>query len=186
MLFNSKGQAEAVFEVLIAVILLSFVLVIGSISMNTISNNKCSKEIDISLKDFVLNIERVSSSSLASKSYLFGLPNCFGPDADVKIISESDSALCSSYCPGSTGGCYLMQYDNNKDKVNPRRYNCLNISPITVLNDNGICNQGNLALVDSSQGNGAYSLEYKFTRGKYLITSASLQRPNICIYKEDN
>ena len=177
---DKKAQADAVFEVLIAVILMSFVFLVGSFSMQSLAKTKCSKEINIALSDLARNISLVATNPLASKQYFFNMPNCFGPNYNVKII-ESQGSLCASYCSGASNKCFLLQYDNNKDKVSPIRYKCINISPMTMLNPLVYCStlQNGFEII---QKDNSISLK----KGKYLITSNSLNMPILCIYKKSD
>jgi len=174
---DKKAQADAVFEVLIAVILMSFVFLVGSFSMQSLAKTKCSKEINIALSDLARNISLVATNPLASKQYFFNMPNSFGPNYNVNII-ESQGSLCASYCSGASNKCFLLRYDNKKDKVSPIRYKCINISPMTMLNPLDYC--------DTSQNDGFEPIQNPISlkKGKYLITSNSLNMPILCIYKK--
>jgi len=175
--FNKRGQAETVFEVLIAVILLSFVMLVGTIAMTSLSNTKCSKEIDIALSDLVSTSEKTASSALSSRFYFFDLPRCFGPDAEVRLEKREEQDICSYYCPGSLGTCYLLKYNNNKDKISQTRYRCMNISPLTIINPPTFCdNIANYVMVTESES-------ATISRGQILIKSASVTTPVLCIYQ---
>ncbi len=129
ILFNNKGQSDTVFEVLISVILLGFVLTAGAFAMTSLSNTKCSKTIDLSLLELKRYIEDGANSPLISTKFSVQTPNCFGTDYNILLMKVSDPRLCSSYCPGSSSNCYLLRYTNNKDKASQTRFNCVNISP---------------------------------------------------------
>ncbi len=181
MRINNKGQADTVFEVLITVILLSFVLLVGSYAMTSLSDSKCSKEIDISLINFSQVISRTASSALGSQYYSFDLPYCFGSETEVKIEKRiSDQSVCNHYCPGSLGSCYLMTYNNKKDKVNPVRHVCVNISPLTNINTS-VCD--NTELEDDFEIIGTEGTSINLPKGRYYISSQSLSDPNICMFK---
>ena len=188
ILTDYKGQAETVFEVLIAVILLSFVLVVGSYAMSSLSDTKCSKQIDISLAEFSRTIEETASSSLASKFYLFDLPNCFGPSATTTLYEHENPQLCASRCPGSMGRCYLLRYDNEKDPISPTRYQCVNISPLTIMNDSKVCNDAPEKFTKKDSEKIAEVLDQRalvFKRGQYVIKSVSLETPIVCVYEKE-
>ena len=182
---EKKGQADTVFEVLIAVILLGFVLAAGTLAMSSLSNTKCSKSIDIALGDLRLALEKASGSTLLNTDYFFDLPYCFGSQNDIKVTlaRQANASLCNSYCPGSSGQCYLIKYDNAKDKVNPIRYVCVQISPIVVLNSSENCKDDTLELVVADSTNGV-----PLQNGKYVFASRNLSTqgslPNMCIYKK--
>jgi|GEM_PF-3273960 len=182
---NKKGQADTVFEVLIAVILLGFVLFAGTYAMSSLSNTKCSKSIDISISDLRLTIEKAASSTLISTDFLFNMPYCFGNEYTLVLEKQANAALCSSYCPGSSGSCYLLHYKNPKDKVSQVRYSCVQISPIVRINDSS----SNCSM--PSDASGIYSpYSDKFDNGRYIITSKNLSTtntfPGLCIFKKES
>jgi hypothetical protein len=186
---NEKGQADTVFEVLIAVILLGFVLFAGTLAMNSLSNTKCSKSIDITMNELKLKLEDAASSTLLSTEFLFNMPYCFGNNYTLALEKSNNAPLCSTYCPGSSGQCYLLDYDNNKDKVNPVRYTCVNISPlVNVNNPIGDCGDSEYSpLLPQTRGNQS---GFIFTNGKYKVSSKLVSNnsvansSNICIYKK--
>ena len=181
---TKKGQSDTVFEVLIAVILLGFVLVAATLAMSSLSNTKCSKSIDISLGDLKMALETASSSSLISTDFLFDLPYCFGSSPLVTLSKAADAKICSVYCPGSNGKCYLLKYDNQKDKVNPVRYLCVNISPVVETNGD-VCNgvETDYTVVPANNKNG-----YDLNNARYRFSSSSLSTtnnaPSLCIYSK--
>jgi len=134
-----------------------------------------------------LALEGASNSSLISKNFLFDLPYCFGSEAVVELTKQADMKICSVYCPGSNGKCYLLKYDNKKDKVNPVRFMCVNISPIVVTNGD-TCD-------DSKQDSSGttYNLvpanpSVILQNGKYIFSSSSLStsgtNPSLCIFSK--
>jgi len=194
---DKKGQADTVFEVLIAVILLGFVLVAGTLAMSSLSNTKCSKSIDLAMSGIKLTIEKASASTLISTDFLLDVPYCFGSSFIVAFGKMQNNSICSNYCPGSSGSCYLLKYINEKDKINPIRYSCVQISPIIVLNQSEGCNFGSEYTVpntpvyktndkDWNVGLGDKSLWLK--NGRYKIGNTSIsssnQAPTLCISKK--
>lgn len=180
---NAKGQADTVFEVLIAVILLGFVLFAGTLAMSSLSNTKCSKSIDIAMSDLKQTIEKSASSTLISTEFLFNMPFCFGNELTLTLQNQANAALCSSYCPGSSGKCYLLRYDNKKDKVSQVRYTCVQISPVIRINEqsDSPCEPPSSEYVISGSD---------FTNGRYIISSKTLATsnayPGLCIFKRSS
>jgi len=180
---KAKGQADTVFEVLIAVILLGFVLVAATFAMSSLSNTKCSKSIDISLQDLSRSLEKASTNILLTTDFVFKLSYCFGSDANVTLERYASSVICTTYCPGSNGTCYLLKYYNQKDKVNPVRYKCVDISPSIEIN--GSCS-------DTPEGYDVLQGEnssFRFPNGRYKFTSRNFNAttsssPVLCIYKK--
>ena len=184
MHINSRGQADTVFEVLITVILLSFVLLVGSYAMTSLSDSKCNKEIDIALSDLSRTLAKVSSSALGSQYYNFNMPNCFRPQIKVSVIKSYDNFICSHYCPGSLGSCFMLKYENDKDKVGPVRYRCINISSLTIINDSSVCT----SMENGDEFYEQIGLENNssdLNAGRYFFSSQSLSKPVLCIYKQE-
>jgi hypothetical protein len=180
ILFNNKGQSDTVFEVLIAVILLGFVLTAGGFAMNSLSNTKCSKEIDLSLLDLKRNIEEGANSPLISTKFTIYTPNCFGTNYKISLQRSDDLRLCTSYCPGSTSNCFLLRYENDKDKASQVRYNCVNISPAIILSGDGEELDG-YNIINPSQNS------IDMNNGTYLIKNNTFANesgaPKIYFYK---
>lgn len=181
ILFNNKGQSDTVFEVLIAVILLGFVLTAGGFAMNSLSNTKCSKEIDLSLLNLKRSIEDGANSPLISTKFNVRIPNCFGTMYSVKLVKNTDEK-CTSYCPGSTSECYLLIYENPKDKASQVRYNCVNISPAIIIKSGSDGVEG----YDSVSINTPSSVD--MNNGSYLIKNNTFANvssiPEIYFYKK--
>ncbi len=175
-----KGQADAVFEVLIAAVLLGFVLLIGSYAMSSLSNTKCSKSIDLAMNDLKQVLEKGASSTLVTTQYNLDFPYCFGNQFSLNLLKKESSPLCTNYCPGSGGTCYLLVYNNQKDKSNQVRYSCVQISPVVSINS--ACQsslQDGLDLIPS--GPDGTSMQ----NGKYLIKNVGTESPNLCIFKSN-
>jgi len=192
---DKKGQADTVFEVLIAVILLGFVLVAGTLAMSSLSNTKCSKSIDLAMSGIKLTIEKASASTLISTDFLLDVPYCFGSSFIVAFGKMQNNSICSNYCPGSSGSCYLLKYINEKDKINPIRYSCVQISPIIVLNlnctpdtDYTFPNTPVYKINDKEWNVGLGDKSLWLKNGRYKIgnisISSSNQAPTLCISKK--
>lgn len=184
---DKKGQSDVVFEVLIAVILLGFVLVAGTLAMSSLSNTKCSKSIDISLSSLKQNIEKASTNTLLSTEFLLDVPYCFGSDVNLEFKKELPT-ICSIYCPGVSGACYMLKYQNSKDKVSPVRFICLQVSPVIVLNAEEQCvNSPTDFDLWTKKGNNSNGI--KMENGRYIISSSSAlsnNDPTLCIYKKES
>jgi len=173
-MLNSRGQEAIVFEVLIAVILMTFVFVIGGFAMNSLNQTKCSKEIDLSMSKLATSIEKAGAISIGSYSYKFSPSACFQNNKTDYELIVAEGSLCSSYCPGSSY-CYLLQYSNEEDPVSPVRFRCVNISRYISINPGGTC----------PVLPGAYDLlpePFIFGAGSYVFQSKSLTNPTMCIY----
>lgn len=176
---GQRGQADAVFEVLIAAVLLGFVLLVGSYAMSSLSNTKCSKSIDLAMSELKQVLEKGASSTLVQTQYNLDFPYCFGNQFELTLQKKLNSPQCTNYCPGSGGTCYLLVYDNKKDKINPVRYTCVQISPVLSINTSASCSSppDNYVLAPSIGSNPL------FLNGKYSIKNVGTESPELCIYK---
>lgn len=174
ILLNNKGQESIVFEVLIAVVLMTFVFLVGGYAMKSLNQTKCAKEIDLSMAQLASAIEKAGAISIGSYSYKFSPASCFGSEKTAYTLESGSSVLCSSYCPGSST-CYLLKYDNPKDPVSPVRYKCVNISRYVKFSTYEC---------DAGVPPGYKKLEEPlvFPPGNYIFQSLSLNKPTICIY----
>jgi uncharacterized protein (UPF0333 family) len=170
-----KGQADIVFQVLVAVILMSMVLAAGSYSMQTLSNTKCSKQIDAAMSNLGRELEKTASSSLSSTYFNFEMPTCFGVKYKISVIRET-SAICKAKCPGVQQDCFLLKYNNDDDEVNKFRYQCVNISTMTSINPTSCDCPGNS--FDVTDG-------YSFRKGLYQFRSESFLSPVLCVCRSD-
>ncbi len=175
---QERGQADAVFEVLIAAVLLGFVLLVGSYAMSSLSNTKCSKSIDLAMSDLRQVLEKGASSTLVQTQYNLDFPYCFGNQYELNLLKKTSSPQCTNYCPGSGGSCYLLFYKNEKDKSNQVRYSCVQISPVVSIN-NSCPNppEADFLLVQKNID------ETPMQNGKYIIKNVGTESPNLCIYK---
>jgi len=175
-MLNNKGQESIVFEVLIAVILMTFVFVIGGYAMTSLNQTKCSKEIDLSMVQLATSIEKAGALSIGSYSYNFAPSSCFSNNQTKYTLEKEGPVLCSSYCPG-TDSCYLLKYDNPKDPVSTVRYKCVNVSRYVAFSPE-TCN--------SNRPQGYKELPMSkssiFYPADYIFQSQSLTSPTICVY----
>ena len=61
-----KGQQSAPFELLIAVILMTFVIYVGYIAIQQVETNNCVQENDSILSEFKFSLEKVGSGKAFS------------------------------------------------------------------------------------------------------------------------
>lgn len=183
---KSKAQISAPFEVLVAIIIMTFVIITGSYVLNNLSENTClgNKKQDISnlssaLRDVVLG------SDLSYRTVNFNTRACYNSNKEVIRLNNisNNKALCENIC-GSGTSCVVMEYVYVED-VN------LNISsqpilPICTylptniffsesLDECGINTGSSEQLINPKNGipNGRYKI-YKINSGQNI---------NICMVK---
>lgn len=178
-MFSEKGQESAVFEVLIAVIIMSFVIVVGFNALDTLNRKVCEGQMNQNLEEMRTSLEEVvNTKNKANVS--FSLPNCY-PEGKSKLrIVETDSqAQCSALCGGSVARCIILvfsapTYSDSK---------CLRISSATtfpescdpnILEPRGEYELTNWRDVDGI-AEGTYAL--------FKVSSLTSERPEICAFR---
>ena len=123
---NQKGQEAAPFELLIAVILMGFVIIIGTYASMELERQKSEQQINQKLEDFKEALEAVSKGK-GQYNLEFVLPP-HGRNQEINLLQISDSYRCSIYCGGSRATCTIVTFEAEGAKSMAK---CVNISPLT-------------------------------------------------------
>ncbi len=108
LLKEPKAQASAVFEVLIGVIIMGFVLFFGYQALATMSKERCANEIASEMADFARAIERTVHQRYANEVD-FWPPSCF-KNAEIKLSTIQSKAVCSSICQEGKSECVVLDF----------------------------------------------------------------------------
>ena len=181
---NQKGQEAAPFELLIAVILMGFVIVIGTFAAMELEKQKGEQEINQKLEDFKEALESVSKGK-GQYSVNLVLPR-YGTDQTLKMKQLSDPFRCSIYCGGSRAVCTIIEFNATGVKSMNK---CINISPLTEFEHQfgppvycpDRCNADELLFLEDWR-------EESIPQGDYVLTSAytaaATPVPIICAYRK--
>ena len=185
---NSKGQEEAPFELLIAVITMGFVLLIGLAAMHELEIQKCNNEIESKLEEFKTKLEIVINQK-SPQLISFPRSSCYNPnDETIKIVFNDRPALCADSCSSGTSICRFLEYYNEKSGVSFRK--CLNINPQTDFGT-----QENAGAIGSCRDLSAsptkeilIDLSERIPRGIYnLVNKETTQSfPIVCAYCKES
>ncbi len=178
-----KGQESAPFELLVAMIVMSFVIVIGFTALNKLSIETCKGSLNQNLEEIRFSIESVVKNK-GKVNVFFELPNCFAEEESKLLIIERDElAYCSAVCEGSTAQCTVLQFSSPEYS----EVKCLHISSATTFpTDPGACDS---SVLDPS---GAYeAVNWKDPKigvlpGQYtLIRRSNLfsNAPIVCAFR---
>ncbi len=179
-MFNSKGQEAAPFELLIAVIVMTFVIMIGLTAMNVLLTKECEGRIDSQMEELKTDIEKVAGGEGKESSY-FEMPGCFSEkDSKLEIVDRDDRRICTYYC-GSGEQCTLLVF------TNPNYHNavCLRISSATVFLAGDPCDTSKLV-----EGTTEYCIDQwkaePIKPGRYILIrefSLYTDTPVVCVYR---
>ena len=188
MMLNQKGQESAPFELLIAIVMMTFVIVVGFQAIDTLNEETCRGLLNQNMEEIKRGVETVvQTKSKVTLSY--ELPNCFSednPNTDViesslRIIDRKDRVYCSALCGGSLAQCTILRFSSPTFTETK----CLRISAATYFPDETKCD------ADALEPPGAFGVEQwksleGIAPGQYtLIRQSNLfsGSPQICVYK---
>ena len=179
---SEKGQESAVFELLIAVIIMTFVIVIGFNALDKLNDNVCKGQMNQTLERIRTTLEEVvNTKNKANVSY--ELPVCFAQNqSTLKIVVSDSQQQCSAQCGGSISHCMLLIFSSPSYTESK----CLRISSVTNFPEGDPCDA---KILEPSDG---YTLvnwqsEQGITPGTYAlfeVTSLSNSGPpQICAFR---
>lgn len=132
---NPRGQSSAPFEVLVAVVIMSFVLFMGLQAVTFFSENRCKSD----LQQEAANLKAKVQEAIGGNSVLlnFHPPECFkNVETEMRLKVQSSTAVCSSICGKTVNECLLFTYRSEK-------YNfdlCFDNAPTyTTFLDDSLC-----------------------------------------------
>ncbi|MDP2973957.1 MAG: hypothetical protein Q8N60_02810 [Candidatus Diapherotrites archaeon] len=129
---TAKGQESAPFELLVAVIIMGFVIFIGTSVMQQVNCEKCKGETNKELNDMVTALNDAETRS-PIQTISFFLSGCFNQEEEkIWIEDEDDPDVCAAYHCGEKQLCTLLKYYGN-GCGGFSIIRCLDISPETYF-----------------------------------------------------
>ena len=185
-MLNHSGQESAVFELLIAVIIMGFVIFVGFNAMEKLRSEQCFARVDKSLEEFKTKLE-IAVTQKSPQNISFNLSDCFNPeDEQIRIQDWDNAVFCADLCGTAEISCTSIEYVNNTPgKVNSLR-KCLNISPETIFPSQDTPDR--CTSLDNAIQKQSYLLQnfkQDIPQGNYLILNKTLATdtfPRICAY----
>jgi hypothetical protein len=130
---NEKGQMSAPFELMVAIIIMAFVVIIGAQMLANTNEQMCLLSIESELKEFKLNIEKTAQER-ASIKFDFRPEDCFNErKTTIQIVQfNDDPATCASRCGDPRDSCFVLFF-SSLDLANGYKQKCLNIAEYTFF-----------------------------------------------------
>jgi hypothetical protein len=176
----SKGQEEAPFQLLVAVVLMTFVIIVGMNAMQEAEKQKCFNDTEKAMNDFKLALEKTAIYKQPS-NVRFNPPGCSNNEKFlVKKIDEP--RLCKRACLNASAACVLLRYDT--EKVTGIADKCINISYSTEFRmhpDNTECINLEEDGFEGTNIESAEGLE-KGTFQFLYYSNPSISYPVVCTY----
>jgi hypothetical protein len=127
---SQKAQVSAPFELFVAIIIMGFVVVIGSQMLIAANQQVCMNSVDKEMTTFKLYLEDTANRKSSSK-FDFQPESCFDKSkAVIKIEKVANSKQCAAACGKPTETCFIFLF-NAPDIANGFRQKCLNLSAYT-------------------------------------------------------
>ncbi len=104
----SGGQESAPFELLIAVIVMTFVMMFGYRAINEMHEADCRARINQEMVKMKTALESTTNQRSIEK-VVFNIPGCF-KDARVELNSVRNRVVCSSICQEGRKECVSLDY----------------------------------------------------------------------------
>ena len=182
-MLGQKGQESAPFELMVAIIIMTFVLIIGTQALQTLAEEKCKGEIEAELESVKTAIEVVAKGQ-GKRNITIRFPTCFGAEeTDIKIIEREDARLCAIHCGGSQSLCTTLVYTNPQHT----QTKCLHISPNTLFSDQELqCDKSEVETPDVSYNLINFKGSDGIPDGRYILLSrlsATASFPIVCAYQ---
>lgn len=176
---NIKGQEAGPFELLVAVIMMGFVLIIGLQAMDLVQKNSCRQQTDKMLEDFKTALELVSKSNEQKRMFL-DFPDCGQKkDQTLRLEIQQDPALCSKLCTTARPTCVLLRLYNPSFSM----IKCVTMPALTNFStDKGACGSvDNHVLVSLFSEQDIQQGSWQF---RNITSAGSAGTPIICAFQE--
>jgi len=108
----SKGQEEAPFQLLVAVILMTFVIIVGLRAIEQAEEQKCFYDTEKSMNDLRTAIERTTQNKTPS-IVRFNPPGCSDEEQFVVLKTDYEN-LCKRTCMNASSVCVLLRYSTSQ------------------------------------------------------------------------
>lgn len=180
-MLNSKGQEAAPFELLIAVIVMTFVIIVGMSAIDILNKEKCKGEIESEMETIKTALETTAKGE-GKESFSYQLPVCYREnESEMKVVDRDDKQTCSFYCGGSRMQCTLLLFSTPQYSA----IKCLRIPTSTIFPAGNGCDPTKLG-----GGSEEYEVEEwkqdPIRPGRYTLMNESTllsETPIVCVYR---
>jgi uncharacterized protein (UPF0333 family) len=180
---NQKGQAAAPFELLVAIIIMTFVIIVGTQMLNRVNEQVCINHVESEMSKFVNYLEETANKKTTNQFIFSPQTSCFNQSShEMKIVRGGDIRVCSAKCGISQDTCYIMIF-YTPDVSLGFKERCVNLPVFTNFETaDSICTTtGDLA------GYSVIVPGEKIPFGSYILKNVARVGetwPSICFYKK--
>jgi hypothetical protein len=129
MFLSSRAQVNSPFELLVAIIIMGFVIIIGSQMISATNDQVCLANVEKAMAEFVIKLEDTASFRTSNKiDFRPVTNNCYTESkAIMKIdVIRDDARLCSAACGRAVNSCFIMTFQS-PEIANGFKRKCLNL-----------------------------------------------------------
>jgi len=178
-LYASRGQVSAPFELFVAIIIMTFVVLIGSQMIFNANTNVCLNSIDKAMTEFKGKLEETANQK-SSTQFMFQPDKCFdAKKAKISIEKFNTTRQCSAKCGKPWDSCFVLSFSSSE--LAAYREKCLNLPQYTTFYsalDSAMCPDIE-HYTAISPANGGIKL------GSYILKNVSSigeTWPKVCVY----
>ncbi|MFH0714830.1 MAG: hypothetical protein V1847_03195 [Candidatus Diapherotrites archaeon] len=174
---RTKGQESAPFELMVAVVLMSFVLLVAYQAIEKVRVTTCQQDNEKSLENMQTALEFVAKNK-GTTNVDFDIEACTsGDNPSVTLRTESQNYLCASYCGDARNICVLLQLHSKFKPVTK----CIGVNYRTNFptGEGGICaHRDGASLVNLYDEMGIPEGDYSFLNAQTISSD-----PVVCAYR---
>ncbi|MDD3159827.1 MAG: hypothetical protein PHQ98_02575 [Candidatus ainarchaeum sp.] len=186
---SNKGQMSAPFELMVAMIIMGFVIVVGYNLMASMQCNICQNDLDKAVTVFKSGLEKAVNNSTVEK-FSFKYDGCFKESlASARIVKYVDNLkACERACGEARSTCFVLIFNASDSSCSPYVSKCLNIPDLTSFVSESTECEKDESLQDYGVVSTLVSTDLKknnLLMGQYVIktvSSSSSFTPKICVY----
>lgn len=177
---NQKGQSGAPFELLVAVIIMAFVIIIGAQVINSTNEKVCENNVHKSVLEFKGFLEDTVNRKSVNKFIFYPDDPCFEVSKAVtKIEKLFDEKSCLANCGQPLSSCWVISFNSVEERTKSIYYRtCVNLPVYTTfLGTSGDCFEEGFVAVNVLEKIpfGQYTLKY------YAEEDDTSSVPKICV-----
>ena len=180
---QSKGQESAPFELLVAVLIMGFVLVMGFMAIQQQQQNQCAKTNEAVLEQLKTGLQLVAEGK-GTATVNLDLTPCTSSNKGFLLTmkTQADATLCARRCSTPRPTCLLLDYIEQGEGAYVTG-KCLDISALVSFptsTDTCAFLEDNMDLFDLKDPDGIRPGRYTFINATPTTTTA----PMICAYRK--
>jgi hypothetical protein len=184
-LSGSRGQMGAPVELLVAVIIMSFVIIISSQVLYSTNRQVCKSNVEKEVYEFKSLLEDTAKRNSLNNFVYFPDNPCFEQTRAVtNVVHLAKKGECLANCGQPVDSCWVIQFDSNESIDSIFIKTCLEIPAYTKFLSDSQC--------EYVEGYSGVSAREKLPFGQYLVktnvdpsgSTTDITAPEICtLYK---